>query len=62
MTLSPGTIITGLTIDCMKHCRLEFGKYTQAHEENAPCNNIQARSLGAIALALFMYMQGVITS
>ena len=50
MNLSPGAIVTGMSIDCKKHCRLEFGAYVQTHEENAPRNSMQARSLGAIAL------------
>ena len=50
MTLSPGTVVTGLTIDCKNHCRLEFGEYVQTYENNAPRNNTQARSLGAFAL------------
>ena len=50
MNLSPGVIVTGKSIDCKKYCRLEFGAYVQTHEENAPHNSMQARSLGAIAL------------
>ena len=50
MNLSPGAIVTGLTIDYNKHCKLEFGAYVQTHEENAPRNSMTARSLGAIAL------------
>ena len=50
MNLSPGTIVTGMSIDCKKHCRLEFEVYVQTHEENAPCNSMQTTSLGAIAL------------
>ena len=30
--LSPRQIITNLTIEYTKHCRLQFGKYTQVHE------------------------------
>ena len=50
MNLSSGAIVTGMSIDCKKHCRLEFGAYVQTHEENAPRNSMQDRSLGAIAL------------
>ena len=50
VNLSPGAIVTGLTIDYNKHCKLEFGAYVQTHEENAPRNSMTARSLGAIAL------------
>ena len=34
--LSPRHIITGLTINYMKHFRLQFGDYAQVHE---PHNN-----------------------
>ena len=41
MHLLPGTILTGMYIECKKHCRLEFGAYVQTHEEeNAPHNSI----------------------
>ena len=50
MNQPPGTIVTGISINCKKHCRLEFGQYVQVHEENTPRNSMQARSSGAIAL------------
>ena len=50
MKLSPEAIVTGITIDYKKHCKLEFGAYVQTHEEKAPRNSMTARSLGAIAL------------
>lgn len=46
--LSPRTIISGLTLDYNKHCRLEFGEYVQTHEEHD--NSMASRSTGAIAL------------
>ena len=33
-TLSPRAIVTGMEIDYTKHCQLEFGTYTQVHEEH----------------------------
>ena len=30
--LSPGNIFTGTTVDCIKHCRLQFIRYAQLHE------------------------------
>ena len=32
--LSPHQIITGLTINYTKHCRLQVGKYSQVHESH----------------------------
>ena len=47
-TLSPRTIIAGMTIDYNHHCKLEFGTYAQVHEEHD--NSMTARTVGAIAL------------
>ena len=41
-------IVTGLTIDYAKHCRLQFGKYAQVHEDHD--NTMQERTTGAIEL------------
>ena len=30
--LSPRQTVTGLTINYSKHCRLQFGEYSQVHE------------------------------
>ena len=54
--LRPRQIVTGLTIDYTKHCRLQFGKYAQVHEAH---NNImQERTTGAIALRPTSNSQG----
>ena len=45
--LSPRTIVTGLQLDYIKHCKLEFGTYTQVHEEHD--NSMSTRTTGAIA-------------
>jgi hypothetical protein len=47
-TMSPRTIIAGLQLDYIKHCKLEFGAYTQVHEEHN--NSMNTRTTGAIAL------------
>ena len=47
-TMSPRTIITGQLLDYHKHCRYEFGKYVQTHEEHD--NSLLSRTVGAIAL------------
>jgi len=47
-TLSPGTIITGSTIDYNKHCVLQFGSYVQVHEPHN--NSLMPRTTRAIAL------------
>ena len=46
--MSPRTIITGQLLDYHKHCRYEFGKYVQTHEEHD--NSLLSRTVGAIAL------------
>jgi hypothetical protein len=46
--LSPRTIVTGQTVDYMKHCKFEFGEYVQTHEEHD--NSMQPRTVGALAL------------
>ena len=46
--LIPLHIITGLTINYMKDCRLQFGKYTQVREYHD--NTIQEQTTGAIVL------------
>jgi hypothetical protein len=47
-TLSPRTIVTGQSINYLKHCKLEFGEYCQTHKQHnnsmAPC------TIGALAL------------
>ena len=44
----PLQIVTGLTIDYVKHCRLQFGEYAQVHE--AQDNTMQEQTIGYIAL------------
>jgi len=48
LALSPCTIVTGLTIDYDKHCKLQFGTYVQVHEQHN--NSMIPRTSGAIAL------------
>lgn len=47
-TMSPREIVTGMTVDYNKHCRIEFGAYAQTHEEHS--NGMEPRTVGAIAL------------
>ncbi len=47
-TLSPRTIVTGLVIDYVKHCKIEYGQYVQTHEKHD--NTMAPRTIGAIAL------------
>ena len=54
--LSPRQIVTGLSIDYAKHCRLQFGKYTQVHE--AHDNTMQERTTGALVLRPTGHAQG----
>ena len=46
--LSPRQIVTGLTIDYDKHCRLHFDEYAHVHE--AHDNTMQERTTGDIYL------------
>ena len=48
--LSPRAIITGVSVDHSKHCKLEFDEYVQTHEEDSPTNSMMPRAIGAIAL------------
>jgi hypothetical protein len=47
-TLSPRAIVTGLEIDFVKHCQLEFGTYVQTHEQSD--NTMRTRTVGALAM------------
>ena len=46
--LSPRTMLTGQQINYKRHCRFQFGEYTQTHEEHD--NSMNPRTVGAIAL------------
>ena len=54
--LVPRQIVTGLTIDYAKHCRLQFGKYAQIHEAHE--KTMHERTTGAIALQTTGNSQG----
>jgi hypothetical protein len=54
--VSPRTIITGLTINFLVHCQLEFGSYVQTHEIHD--NSISPRTIGAICLGPKGNVQG----
>ena len=47
-TMSPRTLLTGLTMSYNRHCRLEFGEYVQTHEEHD--NSLNPRTIGTLAL------------
>ena len=46
--LSPQTILTGQQVDYKRHCRFQFGEYTQTHEEHN--NSMNPRTVGALVL------------
>ena len=56
--VSPRGILTGVQFDYVKHCRLPFGSYVQAHEEPNPTNTQAARTVGAIGLGPTGNLQG----
>ena len=47
-TMSPRTLLTGLTLNYHRHCHLEFGEYVQSHEEHE--NSLNPHTIGALAL------------
>ena len=53
---SPRELITGVAIDYLKHCTLEYGAYAQVHEEHN--NSMAARTVGAIAMRPTGNVQG----
>jgi hypothetical protein len=55
-TMSPRTILSGMSLDYNKHCKLEFGTYVQTHENHD--NSMATRTTGAIALRPTGNMQG----
>ena len=55
-TKSPRTLLTGLTMNYNRHCRLEFGEYIQTHEEHD--NSLNPRTIGALALRPIGNVQG----
>ena len=55
-TMSPRTLLTGLTMNYNRHCRLEFGEYVQTHEEHD--NSLNPRTIGALALRPTGNVQG----
>ena len=46
--LSPRTILTGQKVDYKRHCRFQFGEYTQTHEEHN--NSMNPRTVSELAL------------
>ena len=55
-TMSLRTLLTGLTMNYNRHCRLEFGEYVQTHEEHD--NSLNPRTIGALALRPTGNVQG----
>ena len=47
-TMSACALLTGLTMNYHRHCRLEFREYVQTHEEHD--NSLNPRTIGALAL------------
>ena len=55
---SPNVIIAGVEWDYNKHCRIPFGAYVQALQENDPSNTLLPRTIDAIYLGPLMNGQG----
>ena len=47
---SPHVILTQLKLDYNKHCKIRFGTYVQANEDNEPANDISPWVIDAIML------------
>ena len=43
-TYSPRKIMTDITLDYAKHCKVKFGAYGETHEDS-PCTNTMAKQL-----------------
>jgi hypothetical protein len=57
--LSPQAIVTGLSADAEKHCKMPFGAYAQVHGEPTPSNDaMTSRTVGGISLGPTGNMQG----
>ena len=57
--LSPQVIVTGLSADAEKHCRIPFGAYAQVHGEPTPSNDaMTSRTVGGISLGPTGNIQG----
>ena len=54
--LSPRSIVTGMHLDFVTTCQLEYGSYVQTHEDHD--NTLQERTAGAIALRPMGNAQG----
>jgi hypothetical protein len=48
--VAPKTKVTGKTLDYLVDCKLEFGEYVQANEDNTNTNSMNARTFPAICL------------
>ena len=58
-TLSPQAIVTGLSPNAERHCRLPFGAYAQVHADNTQSNSAMiSRTIGAICLGPTGNIQG----
>jgi len=57
-TMSPRTLITGITADYNIHCRVPIGAYCEVHNENTPSNTETPRTSYAIALNPTGNLQG----
>lgn len=55
-TQSPLQIVTGLKLDYLRHCQIEFGTYAQVREETD--NTLKQRTVGAIAMGPNHNLQG----
>jgi hypothetical protein len=59
LTLSPQAIVTGLSPDAERHCRIPFGGYAQVHVEASSSNDVMvSRTVGGISLGPTGNIQG----
>jgi hypothetical protein len=55
---SPRTIMTGMALDFVKHCKLPFGAYAEAHEEYPQTDTMAPQTRGVICLGPTGSFQG----
>ena len=48
--MRPWDVLNGKYLDYDKNLRLEYGQYSQVHENETSCNSKKARTHGAICL------------
>ena len=51
-------LLTGITMNYSTYFKIQFGVYSQTHEDNDPTNSMEPQTIGAIALGPDDSIQG----